>query len=251
MSNEMLNRAWLLRLRLRVASGCSWSPLPTAAMPRASAGPASPSSSSSSMTAGWPPSSSNMAHAAASRLRRAASCARSQRPASRQRRRRRWRCNERDAQGPGSVCSERDADARAAALAAAQRGNMSVLQIERVMNHSHTRGTDRAVLIAVASHAHDDGSKSHAGPGRAFPARSTDPARPDQGLELPGAGASPRSGNYGADHQGGRGYPATLHVDPCTTSDAPGRAARATPPPVGRVGTRSRHWLPVQPRKGS
>jgi hypothetical protein len=38
---------------------------------------------------------------------------------------------------------------------------VSVIQIERVLNHSQTRGADRAVLFIVAYHAHDDGSGAH------------------------------------------------------------------------------------------
>ena len=40
---------------------------------------------------------------------------------------------------------------------------MSIMQVERVLNHSQTRGPARTVLLVIAYHAHDDGSGSHPG----------------------------------------------------------------------------------------
>jgi hypothetical protein len=40
---------------------------------------------------------------------------------------------------------------------------VSTIQIERVLNHSQTRGPDRAILFVIAHHAHDDGTDAYPG----------------------------------------------------------------------------------------
>jgi hypothetical protein len=96
---------------------------------------------------------------------------------------------------------------------------MSILQIERVLNHSQTRGSARTVLIAVAFHAHDDGSRSHAGLERlAFESgyhRAT-VARALARIEA--------LGELHPEHRGGRGPRDTTRYT-VTIAHAPGRVA--------------------------
>jgi len=100
---------------------------------------------------------------------------------------------------------------------------VSILQIERVLNHSRTRGTDRAVLFALAWHAHDDGSESRAGRVRLARESGCDPVTLRRALaRIEGLSELRR------DHQGGHG-PRDTNRYTITIDHAPGRGARCTP----------------------
>jgi hypothetical protein len=94
--------------------------------------------------------------------------------------------------------------------------------MERVLNHSRTRGTDRGVLMVVAWHVRDDGSGCTAGLHRLADEAAYDPGTVVRAL------ARIRSlGELHRDHRGGRGARDTSTYS-VTIAHEPGSVARCT-----------------------